>query len=77
MEQAELLHGIVEADECYIGGKPRKGNNRDDDKPSKRGRGTSKLPVVGVVERNGRVAAKPAEKGEVTGKGLANGSVTS
>lgn len=71
MEQAELLHGIVEADECYIGGKPRKGNKRDDDKPAKRGRGTSKLPVVGVAERNGRVAAKPAAKGEVTGKGLA------
>lgn len=70
MEQAELLHGIVEADETYVGGKPRKGNKRDDDTPSKRGRGTDKTPVVGVVERNGRVAAKPFAKGEVTGKGL-------
>ncbi len=25
---AGLLHGIVEADECYIGGKPRKANRR-------------------------------------------------
>jgi transposase-like protein len=71
MEQARLLHGIVEADETYIGGKPRKGNRRDDDKPNKRGRGTKKTPVVGVVERGGRVAAKPAGKADVTGKGLA------
>lgn len=70
MEQAELLHGIVEADETYVGGKPRKGNRRGDDKPAKRGRGTDKTPVVGVVERNGRVAAKPAGEGGVTGKGL-------
>ncbi|MCB1885678.1 MAG: IS1595 family transposase [Geminicoccaceae bacterium] len=70
MEQARLLHGIVEADETYVGGKPRKGNRRDDDRPAKRGRGTSKLPIVGVVERNGRVAAKPASKG-VAGRGLA------
>ncbi len=32
-DQAALLHGIVEADETYLGGKPRKGNKRDDDKP--------------------------------------------
>jgi transposase-like protein len=25
-EQPELMRGIVEMDECYIGGKPRKGN---------------------------------------------------
>ena len=30
-----LLTGIVEADEAYVGGKPRKGNKRDDT-PSKR-----------------------------------------
>src|SRR5690606_19051235 len=33
-EQGALLYGIVEADEAYIGGKPRKSNRRDDDKPS-------------------------------------------
>ena len=43
-----LLYGIVEADETYVGGKPRKGNRREDDKPNKRGRGTRKVPVVGV-----------------------------
>ena len=52
-DTGELLKGIVEVDECYIGGKPRKGGPR-----RKRGRGTSKTPVVGAVERNGNVKAK-------------------
>ena len=47
-----LLNGIIEADETYVGGKPRKGNKRDDDgEPPKRGRGTKKTPVIGAVER--------------------------
>ena len=50
--------GIVEMDEAYVGGKPRKRNRRDDDTPSPRGRGTSKTPIVGAVERGGRVKAK-------------------
>ena len=29
---------------------------RDDDTPNKRGRGTKKVPVIGAVERGGRVA---------------------
>lgn len=74
MNQSKLLHGIVEADETYVGGKPRKNNKRDDDmeggNKSKRGRGTDKLPVIGVVERHGRVVARPAEKSELTSKGL-------
>jgi transposase-like protein len=68
--QSELLHGIVEADEVYIGGKPRKRNRRKDDKPNKRGRGTKKIPVVGVVQRGGRVVAKPAKPGDLSTKGL-------
>ncbi len=51
--EGELLQGIIEADECYIGGKPRKGNRRDGDKPNKRGRGTRKVSVIGAVERGG------------------------
>lgn len=70
-KQADLLHGIVEADETYVGGKPRKGNRRDDDKPNKRGRGTRKVPVVGVAERGGRVVAQPAKPGDLSSKGLA------
>ena len=68
--QADLLYGIVEMDETYIGGKPRKGNRRDGDKPSKRGRGTRKQPVVGIMERGGRVVAQPMNRRELTSKGL-------
>lgn len=46
----------VEADECYVGGKPRHGGPK-----SKRGRGTSKAPVAVLVERDGRARAKPVE----------------
>jgi transposase-like protein len=69
-DQNTLLHGLVEADETYVGGKPRKGNKRKDDKPSKRGRGTKKAAVVGVIERGGRVIARVAKKGELSTKGL-------
>ncbi|MBM4132732.1 MAG: IS1595 family transposase [Nitrospira sp.] len=69
-QQTKLLYGIVEADETYIGGKPRKPNRRDNDKPNKRGRGTKKTAVIGVVERGGRVIARPAKPGELSTKGL-------
>jgi transposase-like protein len=45
------LSGIVEADETYVGGKPRYRGQ------SKRGRGTKKTPVVAIVERGGSVRA--------------------
>jgi hypothetical protein len=71
-EQGELLRGIVEMDETYIGPrKPRKGNTHGGDKPLKRGRGTSKAPVVGIVERGGRIVAMPVNKAKLNGKGLA------
>jgi transposase-like protein len=69
-EQARLLHGIVEADETYIGGKPRKGNKRSDDQPAKRGRGTAKVAVLGAIERGGRVVARVANPGELSAKGI-------
>lgn len=86
-----VLKGIVEADETYIGGKPRKyqsakyktpfehdyldgkidklGEKYTFENPNAykkkgltedapRGRGTSKIPVVGMVERNGNVVAE-------------------
>jgi transposase-like protein len=89
------LEGIVEMDETYVGGKPRKYqsakypegmvfneylegkidklSNRfefDYDAPkkkalnedAKRGRGTSKTPVVGIVQRNGNVVAEVMQK---------------
>ena len=52
-DQGELLQGIIEADETYLGGKPR-----HKDKNNKRGRGASgKTSVVGAVERKGDVKA--------------------
>jgi len=69
--QSRLLHGIVEADETYIGGKPRKGRKRDAVAPNKRGRGTGKAPIVGVVERGGRVVAAPFNRQELSAKSLA------
>ena len=68
VDQAPLLHGIVEADETYVGGKPRKGNRRDGDKPGPRGRATKKTPVIGAVERGGKVVARVAD--DLTGKGV-------
>lgn len=58
--EGALLQGIIEADETYLGGKPRHKNRRDDDDFSgKRGRGAStKVPVMGAVERGGRVVAR-------------------
>ena len=41
----EMLQGIVEIDETYVGGKPRKGKKYDDDDKPKRGRGTKKYPL--------------------------------
>lgn len=58
-EQNRLFHGIVEVDETYVGGKPRKGNHKSDRTgKAPRGRGTNKLPIVGIVERHGRAVAK-------------------
>ena len=56
-----LLRGIVEADETYIGGKPRKENKKEDREPAPRGRGTSKTAVIGVVARGGEVIAEVAK----------------
>ena len=56
-----LLQGIIEADETYIGGKPRKPNKREDFEPAKRGRGTSKTAVIGAVARGGEVVAEVAK----------------
>ena len=55
-----LLEGIIEADETYIGGKPRKKNKRSDDEPAKRGRGTEKDAIIGAVQRGGKVIAQLA-----------------
>lgn len=69
--QKRLFHGIVEMDETYVGGKPRKGNGATANRPkAKRGRGTSKMAVVGIVERHGRATAKVFDKAELGLRGL-------
>lgn len=72
-DMSKAFEAIVEIDETYIGGKPRKRNG--DSVPSKRGRGTNKTPVVGVKERNSNKVyaqvALPNKKGQkLTGKQL-------
>jgi len=69
LEKDTNLHGIIEMDESYFGGKARKLNkDLPDEMPSlatttlKRGRGTNKISVVGMVERQGDVKTKVIEK---------------
>lgn len=52
-DDGELLQGIIEADETYLGGKPRHKN-----KNNRRGRGSGKTSVVGAVQRDGEVRAE-------------------
>lgn len=60
----EPLRGTIEADEVYIGGKPRfKGM-------SKRGRGTNKAPVAVLVQRDGSARVRPVDN--VTARELKN-----
>ena len=66
-DDGKLLTGLVEMDEAYVGGKPRRTNRKDDNDPKPRGRGTSKTPVVGAVERGGRVKVKAVHKSDMTG----------
>jgi transposase-like protein len=52
-----LMQGVAEADECYVGGKPRPGANTE--KKGLSGRGTNKAPVAVLVERDGRAICQP------------------
>lgn len=53
---AGMLKGVVECDESYIGGRPKRNPN------NKRGRGTKKTPVMVMVERQGGAVSKPIER---------------
>lgn len=71
-EQRPLLTGVVEMDETYVGGKPRKGSGGDDDDKPKRGRGTKKIPVVGMLERGGKFVARVVKKDKLNAKSLSS-----
>lgn len=80
IENQQFLGTLIEVDETYVGGKPRKGNKKDDDNDNlppvnKRGRGTKKNVVVGCVDRTNKsvfaqVMIKNNEGKKLTGKQL-------
>ena len=74
-ENKQLFEAIVEIDETYAGGKPRKPNNLEVKLDNKRGRGTSKTPIVGVKDRDTKrvhveVALPNKEGKKLSGKQL-------
>jgi transposase-like protein len=62
------LNGIIEMDESYFGGKQRIVKGVPENEPNlstialKRGRGTNKISVAGMVQRKGKVKTKVIEK---------------
>ena len=68
VQNKEFIGNLVEADETYVGGKPRKKNKKDDDDetpPTPRGRATKKNAVAGCIDRiNKSVFAKVMTKNE-------------
>ena len=56
--QLQILKGIIEADEAFIGGKPQAGSWRDDAHP-KNPNGDDKLPVTGSVDHECNAIAHP------------------
>ena len=54
----EIFSGTVEVDETYLGGQWKNKRRSVRDQGSKRGRGTKKQPVFGILCRNGSVWAE-------------------
>lgn len=83
LDWGEMLEGVVEMDETFVGGKPRKRNQKGENDDNVAylsnvyergdakvgvGRGTKKVPVAAIIERKGRVVAKVMEN--LTSKNL-------
>jgi hypothetical protein len=72
-DQKNLLQGIVEMDETYIGPRrPRKTQKEKMAGKDFRHGGTNKIPVVGMIERHGKVKVKRVRKGQVKYKRLSS-----
>jgi len=63
------LDGLLEMDESFVGGKPRKKYNPHNKSianlsqvTNKRGRGTSKVSYVGIAEKKGQISTKVINK---------------
>jgi transposase-like protein len=83
IESEKALQSVVEMDEAYVGGRPKKKNKKGEvteigeipaentpsitaesveQNPVKRGRGTGKTPIVGIVERKGQIVLKVSQR---------------
>jgi transposase-like protein len=58
-DEPEQLKGIVEADETFMGGKEINKHKSKREKDVKRV--NNKIPVLGIIERNGKVIARPVK----------------
>jgi hypothetical protein len=54
----KVFAGTIEVDETYVGGQRRNQRKAQRGVPSKRGRGTAKQPVFGILRREGKVWAE-------------------
>lgn len=54
----DVFNGIVEVDETYLGGQWKNKRKSQKKEQSKRGRGTSKTPIFGILCRSGKVWAE-------------------
>ena len=59
-DSCNLLKGIIEADETFVGGKPS--SQFKNKRKGKRGRGTKKMTFLGAIARGGKVVVELLDK---------------